>query len=615
MQDKRLRVLFVEDDSVDRMAFERFVRDEGLPFDCKLVDSVAAAKAALSAARFDVVIADYMLGDGTAFDVLAATRAVPVIFVTGSGNEEVAVRALKAGAADYLTKDPGRGYLRVLPATVDNAVRRMRVVEQMLKLSHAVDQSPVAVMVLDELGRIEYVNPRFGELTGFAHAEVLGAEPPFLGSDEHPPAFYDGLRQAMRDARRWSGELRDRRKDGGRFWARVTVSPLENADGMVTHFIVLEEDVTSRREAEAALRDREARLRLLVGQMPAVLWTTDARLVFTSSQGAALARLSLAPGEVVGRDLYKYFGAADDSHPAIAAHRAALAGERASYVLDFGEFSFDSVVEPLRDGDGRIVGTIGVAEDVTDLRRAQREQAALIEELDAFAHTVAHDLKNPLAAVLGFCRLHETAARTPVAEELAGCLHQVAMNAGRMQNIIDELLLLATVRKTDVVTAPVEMGPVVERAWSRLAYLAEEFRPGLEWPASWPRALGYGPWLEEVWVNYLSNALRYGGQPPRLVLGSDERYGRARFWVSDNGEGIPDGLQGRLFVPFARLGQARAAGHGLGLSIVRRIVEKLGGEVWCETAPGRGSTFGFSLPQAAEVDSRPPVDNQDMQVL
>jgi len=125
--------------------------------------------------------------------------------------------------------------------------------------------------------------------------------------------------------------------------------------------------------------------------------------------------------------------------------------------------------------------------------------------------------------------------------------------------------------------------------------------------SAWPAALGYGPWIEEVWVNYLSNAIKYGGQPPRMELGADplpnpppqagegKGGGMVRFWVRDNGSGITPEDQSRLFAPFTRLDQIRAGGHGLGLSIVRRIVEKLGGQVGVESQVGSGSTFSFTL--------------------
>jgi two-component system sensor histidine kinase/response regulator len=120
--------------------------------------------------------------------------------------------------------------------------------------------------------------------------------------------------------------------------------------------------------------------------------------------------------------------------------------------------------------------------------------------------------------------------------------------------------------------------------------------------------VGHGPWIEEVWANYISNALKYGGSPPRIELGADPpppsppsggTEGEARmvrFWVRDNGPGLTPEEQARLFTPFTRLEQVRAKGHGLGLSIVRRIVEKLGGQVGVESEVGQSSTFSFTLP-------------------
>jgi signal transduction histidine kinase len=133
------------------------------------------------------------------------------------------------------------------------------------------------------------------------------------------------------------------------------------------------------------------------------------------------------------------------------------------------------------------------------------------------------------------------------------------------------------------------------------------FRAEVALPDTWPVALGYGPWIEQVWVNYLSNAIKYGGEPPRVELGADvsgyagPSQGRVRFWVRDNGPGLGEEEIGSLFVPFTRLDQARAQGHGLGLSIVRRIVEKLGGGVGVESEPGEGSLFYFALPLANSV--------------
>ena len=119
----------------------------------------------------------------------------------------------------------------------------------------------------------------------------------------------------------------------------------------------------------------------------------------------------------------------------------------------------------------------------------------------------------------------------------------------------------------------------------------------IEAPDHWPIALGHAPWVEEVLENYISNAIKYGGQPPLIQLGVNPDPGSSlRFWVQDNGCGIELEEQANLFKPFNRL-HRREKGHGLGLSIVRRIVERMGGQTGVESVPGRGSRFYFTLPQ------------------
>jgi signal transduction histidine kinase len=129
--------------------------------------------------------------------------------------------------------------------------------------------------------------------------------------------------------------------------------------------------------------------------------------------------------------------------------------------------------------------------------------------------------------------------------------------------------------------------------------MLDEYQAKVFTPADWPVAWGYGPWVEEVWVNYLSNALKYGGKPPHIEMGADPLpNGFVRFWLCDNGPGLTPEQQTQLFIPFTRLSQVRTKGHGLGLSIVQRIVEKLGGQVGVESHLGQGSTFFFTLPAA-----------------
>jgi PAS domain S-box-containing protein len=473
----RYRVLLVEDDIVDQRAFKRAVRELGLSYDYDVAGSVTDARGLLDENQYDAVITDYALGDGTAFDVMELVRGTPLVFTTGAGDEEVAVRAMKGGADDYLVKDHERAYLKKLPVTVENAIRRHQAEEQVRKLTRAVEQSPVSVVITDTEGRIEYVNPKFTSLTGYAAAEALGKNPRLLKSGEHPREFYEQLWTTILAGREWHGELHNRKKTGELFWELSSISPVRDRDGNITHFVAVKEDVTER-------------------------------------------------------------------------------------------------------------------------KRLEEERERLISELDAFSHTVAHDLKNPLGAVLGFAELLVADDVRLSDKDISESLAAIGQSARKMHSIIEELLLLAGVRKAEVEKQPVEMAAVVCGALQRLSHMTQEYAPQVVLPKAWPVALGHAPWIEEVWANYLSNAMKYGGKQPRLELDADTTDGKVRFWVTDNGPGLTPEQQARLFTPFTRLHQVRATGQGLGLSIVRRIMEKLGGEAWVESEPGKGSRFGFTLPSA-----------------
>jgi PAS domain S-box-containing protein len=363
------------------------------------------------------------------------------------------------------------------------------------------------------------------------------------------------------------------------------------------------EIVHQKRTAEA-LRDTEERFATVVNSLQAIVYVADMEtheLLFVNK----FARDRF--GDVVGKRCWQTLQAGQTG-PCEFCTNARLVEDGQPTGVRTWEFRntitghwYHIQDQAIRWVDGRLV-RMEVATDVTALKEAEETLQRQVAELNAFSHTVAHDLKNPLGMITAYADLLLEEIEDGTAGN--GLLDRYAQNildtSLKMARIIDELLLLASVRTVEEATLEtLDMTAVVATALERLGNVIVEHQAELVAPEAWPAARGYAPWIEEVWVNYISNALKYGGRPPRIEMGaSPQAGGRIRFWVRDNGAGIAPEAQAQIFTPFTRLHQVRAEGHGLGLSIVRRIMDKLEGEVGVESEPGHGSEFYFVLPGA-----------------
>lgn len=274
---------------------------------------------------------------------------------------------------------------------------------------------------------------------------------------------------------------------------------------------------------------------------------------------------------------------------------------------------FDIQVTSLYDHNRQQTGKLVVMKDITRhveveeknrlanerLMDEIKEKEKLIVDLDSFSHTVAHDLKNMLGAIVSASTLIKQGVDEMSKEELLEVNDLIRQAGTKTMHITRELLTLASVRQQEVKVQRVNMQRIVLDAMNRLNDMVLEYNGQVVVPDELPQAMGYDGWLEEVWINYLSNAIKYGGTPPVVHIGSEVlEGGRVKYWIKDNGKGLSKEDMALLFNKFTRLDTLRVEGNGLGLSIVKRIIEKLHGEVGVESKniPGEGCTFYFILP-------------------
>lgn len=267
---KKLKVLLIEDDKVDQMAFQRVFKENKLLYEYTIASSVAEAKNILASNNnnFDLIISDYLLGDGTAFDIFDLKVDVPIIVTTGSGDEAVAAKAMKAGAYDYLIKDPASNHLKVLPATIENVMARKKAEEELRKSEERyrllVEMMGEGMGIFDSDGKVTYVNPSLCEMLDYASDEMIG---------RHGREFIDDANQAILDELLSLGqeelgkvyEIEWTKKDGSKVATIMSPRPLYGADNKFIGCCVVVTDITKRKHAEeqikVALRDKELLLR------------------------------------------------------------------------------------------------------------------------------------------------------------------------------------------------------------------------------------------------------------------------------------------------------------------------------------------------------------------
>jgi PAS domain S-box-containing protein len=406
-----------------------------------------------------------------------------------------------------------------------------------------------------------------------------------------------------------------RKRDGAEFPVEMNVSLIRDDQGAPLYIQSIARDITRRKLEERLLRESEERYRSAIASLAEGVMLVDEDLIVRAANSSAKRILGRTLNQIVGEPVASLWGpsvvgedgapVSPDSLPVRRTFETATphtdlllgilraGGERAWLSLNTQPMIYPGSKQP----HAVVVSFF----DITSRKQIELELAARNAELDAFSHTVAHDLKSPLQGIIGYANLLAEMITEDPTGELAETLGMIPRHAFKMSQIIDSLLLLAGLRDATVTLDPVDVQPVVEGALMRFQQPIQDRGIRVTVDPDLPPALAYGPWLEEVFANLIGNAVKYIGRDnpaPRISIHGYRCADVVRYEVEDNGLGIKPENRQRLFQMFARFHQGESKGHGLGLSIVQRIVTRLGGTLGVESEVGKGSTFWFALPRS-----------------
>ncbi len=326
-------------------------------------------------------------------DALAHGYRASAAFPLTMGGKAVGTLNIYSSEPGFFDADELR-LLDEMAADLSLAMEMARLEEVGLRLATAIEQSPVSVMITDANGQIEYVNPAFTRITGYAPEEALGGNPRMLKSGKQEPALYQELWATIGAGKSWHGELVNRRKHGSLYTQELTIAPVRDAAGRVTHFVAISQDVTERKQAEEALRDSEARLRRIVDNIHDALYVDDVNGKVTFANDQFLALFGVERAQLPDLDIEDYV--APEWRAALRErHERRLRGEAVPTRFEYEGLRQDgrrlwleTTVVPLLDDTGRVVGTQAADRDIT--ARKQAQEAILKEK--AFSEAMLDSL-------------------------------------------------------------------------------------------------------------------------------------------------------------------------------------------------------------------------------
>jgi PAS domain S-box-containing protein len=480
------------------------------------------------------------------------------------------------------------------------------------------DEAPIgmAVVGLDE--RFKQVNARFAGMIGYSEKELLNLTPLDITYPDDLEETKRLVRGMLAGTERCSMEKRYVRKDGEILWVTRTACIIRDKAGQPSHFLIMVEDITERKRAEAALRESKRNLeaaleanQLIMDNSQDVICTIDENGAFVTMNEASETLWGFAPQELVGRRYIELVHA--DDRPATE-HAAAN-------LLSTGK-AIDFVNRYIRK-DGGVVSVLWsaswsaskkmmfcVAHDVTERTRIEAALRDAKEEADRanrakseFLSRMSHELRTPLNAILGFGQLLER--QNPTEQQRSRVEHIIS--AGRhLLNLINEVLDISRIEAghLQLSVEPVAIAVVLEEALNLMRPLAADRSMELSIDVQLEKdlhVLADGQRLKQVLLNLLTNGVKYtavGGRVAVTVDTSDSS--TIRLLVTDTGAGIASDKLTRLFTPFDRLGVELSGveGTGLGLALCQRLMHAMGGEIGVSSHVGKGSTFWIELPAA-----------------
>lgn len=518
----------------------------------------------------------------------------------------------------YLIEYSYLAVILLMAYSLSNTVVEAAIAKEELKRSEErlrslVETTSDWVWEVDTNGAYTYASPKVRDLLGYEPKEIIGR----TAFDLMPADKREQIRAVFQDHVLHQRPIERLEnvvccQDGKLVVLETSGVPFFDGNGNLSGYRGIDRDITGRKQAERALRESEERLRQIASALRETIWLRDA-------QTRQVLYVNPAFEELTGWTCQDFYDNPNIMRNAIHPDDRERVDKALDQRLEDGYFNEEHRIIrrdgsvrwvtgrtfPVRNEAGEIYRWASIMEDITARRQAETEREALIANLEAtnaelerFTYTVSHDLKSPLVTIMGFLGFLEKDALAGNMDKVRLDSRRITQSVEKMRLLLQELLELSRIGRLANPAEAVLFEDVVRDALAAVQGRLDACGVSVEIQSNLPVVYGDRQRLIEVVQNLVDNAAKFmGAQPePRVEIGQrGEEQGKPVLYVKDNGIGIAAPHQERIFGLFNKL-DASTEGTGIGLAIVKRIIEVSGGRIWVESEAGNGCTFCFTLP-------------------
>lgn len=480
------------------------------------------------------------------------------------------------------------------------------------KLNVVIDHAVDGLISVDKQGFIEHFNPASSRIFGYQPAEVLGRNIEMLMSE--PGHTGDLLRHLSADhapaASTTGCEVRARRKDGSTFPMELALSAFQPKDGRYVPGIL--RDISVRKQVE----ERRALLAAIVASSEDAIISQTLEGVITSWNVSAERLLGYSAEETVGKSITLIIPPENQQEEQNILEQLSRGEEIHSLETtrrnkNGQHFSVSLTISPVRNSAGRIIGASKIMRDISAQKKAEADllhYAKALErsnqELDDFAYIASHDLKEPLRGLFNNSTFLFEDYHDKLDDGGVKRLHRLRYLSQRMEQLVNDLLYFSRLGRQELAIQPTNLNAVIDDIASMMETTLREQNATISIPSALPKIICDKTGITEIFRNLITNAVKYNDAPVKVVeigyrdeMETKGGIERQVFSVRDNGIGIEEEFHEDIFRIFKRLNEEddNRKGTGVGLTFVRKIIDRHGGRIWVESAPGKGTTFYFTI--------------------